>query len=136
MRKIKSVFLVEDSEVDTWIAFKILEFAGITENILHAADGPQAITDLEMYALRNQALPEIILVDLSLPVMDGFELISKIKKLSSFNEFETQLILVTEGLDTDVDLPRIQQTGIKYVILKPLNKEKLVKLIENFECGI
>ena len=133
MKDINCIFIVEDSEVDTWIALKVLEFAKISKTVISANESKDAIFKLKSFSEKEHSLPEIILVDLSLPLVDGCELISRIKKLPHFDPRHTQLILITEDLDDDVDLIKMQKNDVRYVIFKPLNKEKLEEAMALFE---
>ncbi|HXA01901.1 MAG TPA: response regulator [Cytophagaceae bacterium] len=130
MRKINCVLVIDDSEMDRWLALKILEQADINSSAITASNGQEALKKLTEYLEENNCLPELILVDLQMPLMNGFEFIKKIKMLSHYPESKTQIILLTAGLDSEIDLPKIEENEIKHILFKPLNKEELLNMID------
>ena len=137
MNEIGTIFIIEDSEIDTWIAKKVLGFAGLGKDYICCGDGEEALQKLSDFAYVHRSLPELILVDIGLPVCDGIDLIRKIRQLPTFSKKHNLIVLMTEGLDSKFDLPRLQTYNIRYVVFKPLNKEKLLEVISEFkkDCG-
>jgi CheY-like chemotaxis protein len=66
--------------------------------VILGKNGLDGLHKLEEYYYRNNSLPELILVDYQLPMMNGFEIIKNIKQHSGYNEKETKIILLTAGL--------------------------------------
>jgi len=129
MNKVNCVFIADDSEMDRWLAIRIIELSGICEKIITARHGNEALEKLKDYYTHHQYYPEIMLVDFQMPYMDGIELIGEIRKLPSVEIKKSKIILITAGLDPEIDFPRIKEYKIENILLKPLDKWQFLKLI-------
>jgi CheY-like chemotaxis protein len=128
MKKFNSVLLIEDDPISNFISDTIIRKLDLSEEIHIHADGSGALKFLEECHLKNKLLPQIILLDINMPVMDGFEFLEKLEALPYFNKNNT-LIIVLSNLLTERDILILNQlTSLKY-LCKPLNKEKLMYLL-------
>jgi signal transduction histidine kinase len=114
----KKVLIVEDDEMSFVYLKEVLKSTQI--DILHAKSGKQAIELVE-------ANPEIniILMDIKLPEMDGYEATRRIKQINS----EIPVIAQTAYAMAD-DQQKIIQAGCNDYISKPINRRKLLHTIE------
>lgn len=119
---------IDDNAMDTWIAVKVLELAGICREIITEVNGVKGWRLLEDYAIRNGRLPEVIMVDLQMPLMDGFDLINKIRSSPFYSPEEVRILLVSAGLD-DSDLKRMEELDIRDHVVKPLDVAELSKML-------
>lgn len=123
-----SIFYIDDSPVDIWLAETILKTSGYEGEWITASNGQDGLLSIQDYVSKNNKLPNVIFADLQMPRIGGFELIRKIKEMPYYSEETTTLILVTAGLDEE-DLEKIKEIGIKNVLMKPLVREELLKLL-------
>ena len=86
-----------------------------------AFDGPTALE------LGLQQQYDVILLDLGLPGMNGFDVAAKLRKQKTTNQ---PLIIAVSGYGQDHDLERATESGIDYHLLKPVDYSKLAKLLE------
>jgi two-component system, chemotaxis family, CheB/CheR fusion protein len=113
------VLLLEDS-VDVLYLLQIeLEWLGYEVNA--ATDGEAAL------AAAKHTPPDVIVSDLSMPDMDGFEFIQRVRKLPSLNSVPA-IALTGSGLDKDVQ--RALASGFTAHLTKPLEMSDLVDRIE------
>ncbi|WDV44894.1 response regulator [Clostridiaceae bacterium M8S5] len=84
-----------------------------------AEDGNQAIQDI------NELSPDIVLVDLLLPSVDGIEIVEKIKSQNDLVQF----IMISEVKSKDM-IAKAYKSGIEFFINKPLNVIEVVSVIE------
>ena len=73
MKKFETFYIVDDDDVYQFIAKKTIEQTGLVELIKTFSNGREAIQFLESFIDSPELLPEIILLDLTMPVMDGWE---------------------------------------------------------------
>jgi CheY-like chemotaxis protein len=121
--------LVEDRVMDMMLGTKILECAGIALKILTTRHGAEALKEMEKYYAENNSLPEVILTDLVMPIMDGFELIEKISRHISYSEENCKIIVLTASLYRDEDREKIKSLGVKNILVKPLDKTELLEIL-------
>jgi len=116
----KKILIVEDDLSSRLYLNKILEKTGVS--ILNAGDGQEAVN----VALSNPDL-DIILMDIQLPVMDGYSALSKIR------EFRKDLVVIAQtayGLLGDKE--KILNSGFTDYIIKPILSQNLIeKLVSN-----
>lgn len=124
----RCIFYIDDCEMDRWLAKHVLESSGLCRQIVIASNGEEGIKAIEAHYLKTHQLPDIIIADLLMPRMDGFQLISELKKLPYFSEKDCKVILISAGLD-DEDREKINALKIKYVLLKPFDQEHLTRLL-------
>jgi two-component system cell cycle response regulator DivK len=115
-----TILVVEDYE-DTSLAMRLaLERKGY--HILEASDGAQAVKVAE------RVRPEVILMDLNLPVLDGFGAAERIRANPELKE--TIIIAVTAHQDPDLRA-RALASGCNAFVTKPIDFEWLGELISN-----
>jgi len=124
----KSVLLVDDNQIDTLINEKVLETLGLVKQFHKAVNGEQALQIIEHYKNGVPIVPDIILLDLNMPVMDGFEFIQKFQALE-FQQKEKMLIIILTSSSSRSDMERANKLGIKYYLTKPLDPERVKSII-------
>ena len=118
----KNILVVEDNEVNQKILIAILEAGGM---IVHKADnGRQAIN-----LLHKGVNVDLILMDMSMPVMDGFEASKKIKDEAIFRKIP---IVAVTGLSFHHEMERIMASGVDACIIKPFKLGQLYEGLERF----
>lgn len=112
------ILIVDDSKVDTILIKNIL--AGY--HLLCAGDGVEA-----MEILAREPQIDIILLDLNMPRMDGYEVLEAIKKIPKYQKIST--LILTNYDETGNEIRGLELGAVDY-IRKPLNLESLRKRIE------
>jgi chemotaxis family two-component system response regulator Rcp1 len=127
------VLLVEDSPGDVRLTREAFLEADKSINLSVASDGVEAMAFLRQEGLYVDApRPDLILLDLNLPKMDGREVLAQIKKDDSLKMIPT-LILTTS--DAEADIARSYQLQANCYLSKPVELdafESLVKSISDF----
>jgi CheY-like chemotaxis protein len=94
-----------------------------------AADGPTALR------LAQEQMPDVVLLDIGLPGMDGWEVASRLKALKGPGGKAPVLIMVS-GYGQEVDLRRSEDRGIDHHLIKPADMEELQQLQVHFQESI
>ena len=123
------IFLVEDNEGDILLMEEALKELNIHYHLIVAKDGEEAVSFLFNCRLFpfNQ-LPDVILLDINLPKIDGIELLKAIKNESRFNNVPV-IILSGSVLEKDIVNSGIY-TADDYVT-KPLGVNYFIQLVKN-----
>ena len=135
MPVIKCILLIEDDEITNFISSDILTEMDITENIEIREDGKEAMDYLEK-AYSGEAgycRPDIIFLDLNMPVMDGFTFLKKYKETFE-GEDVCRLIIVLSTSNYHEDVGRaigLKETVTDYME-KPLTKEKMTLITRQY----
>ena len=129
----KEVLLVEDSPGDVRLTKEAFRAANASIHLHVASDGIEAIAFLKREGPHVDApRPDLILLDLNLPKMDGREVLAHIKKDDTLKTIPT-VILTTS--DAEVDVAKSYQLQANCYLSKPVQFdafENLVKSINDF----
>jgi len=130
-KKFKSVMLIDDNEIDNLINQKMLEAANIADTILMhtgAKGALEFLRNMEKLASSGVGLPEVIFLDIDMPLMDGFQFLDEFDKMSEYIKNSVSIIMLTSSINPQ-DLGKARKSSyIKKYINKPLTQEALEKL--------
>jgi CheY-like chemotaxis protein len=122
-----SVLLIEDNSDDEWFAIRTLKKTGLT-GVAVAHDGNEAVLMLhgdELKEIHESCSPDIILLDLRLPKIDGLEVLRRIRE-DERTKAITVIVLTSSEDPHDKDVCR--KLGVTAIFPKPLTEEALLKL--------
>ncbi|HEY4655847.1 MAG TPA: response regulator [Cyclobacteriaceae bacterium] len=125
----KNVLLVDDDSIFNFISTSMLKRTGMVGEIHTALNGKQALDLLNNYYMGTASLPNVILLDLNMPIMDGFSFLEAFKKISAPRKETIRIIVVTSSHDPG-DRKRAEKMGISLYLTKPLTEEVLRKALE------
>ena len=120
----KNVLLVDDDQIFNLLNKKTLQHMGIANEIHIAKNGKEALDLINDYYRGARIMPEIILLDLNMPVMDGFSFIEAFHKLNVPNKDNTLIIIVSSS-QNEADIKRAEELGVHNYLSKPLSEEDL-----------
>jgi CheY-like chemotaxis protein len=136
MSQKQSICIVDDDEVYTFIVKKIIEIYELADNVLTFSDGEKAYNYIKENKGKPDLLPDIILLDINMPIMDGFLFVEGYTKLKQEINKEISIYMVTSSIDP-IDLERSKKhTEIKGFITKPVSAEVLEKIMKTLRSQI
>lgn len=128
MRPINLVALIDDDEIVKFIGSKVIESSNLVNRIKTFSNGEEAINFLKSNSKNLDLLPEIILLDLNMPIMDGFEFLEKYIMLKPKLGKKIAIYVVSSSI-SPTDTERINQISeVSDYIIKPITKEKFEKI--------
>jgi CheY-like chemotaxis protein len=130
--KYYAVMLIDDNEIDNLINQKMIEAANISEHIYTHTGARSAIEFLRnLEKLENESkkvLPEVIFLDIDMPLMDGFQFLDEFDKLSEATKNNCKVVMLTSSINPqDVNKSK-KYSYVKKYINKPLSQENLLNL--------
>jgi CheY-like chemotaxis protein len=137
MKKINGVLLIDDDDTNNFLNHRLLSRMKITDRIKEFRNGKLAFDYL--YAVSQGHVeasstdyfkPALILLDINMPVMDGFEFLSLFEKLDPGFRKDVVLALLTTSEHAQ-DTERAAAGHIAY-LTKPLNEEKVQYLLDTY----
>lgn len=132
MGKLGMVMLVDDNDTDNFISKRIIEITNFSEKVIVKNSGKSALDYLEENKETPEQLPEIIFLDINMPIVDGFVFLYEYEKFSNQIKDKCRVIILSSS-DNKRDIDKIVNNDyvIKFVT-KPLTEKTLeeIKLIE------
>ena len=126
----KVILLVEDNADDELLTLRALKRNNIRNEVVVARDGNEALDYLFGTGVHSgrdlSVMPQIILLDLKLPKMDGFEVLNRVRA-SEMTKFLPVVILTTSN--EDQDRIRGYDLGANSFVRKPVEFEKFIEAV-------
>ena len=119
----KKILLVEDNEINQEIAVEILQSAGFVMDV--ADDGAVAV---EMMKTAHPGQYDLILMDIQMPVMNGYEATRQIRAMEHLEVSNIPIIAMTANA-FDEDRKAAFEAGMNGHVTKPIDVPKLLELL-------
>jgi CheY-like chemotaxis protein len=119
------ILYVEDDENDVLFMKRAFARAGIAPPLHIAGDGKEAIDYLKA-AGENGQLPSLVLLDLNLPLVSGFEVLQWIR---SRPEFQSVPVFIFTSSAHESDIAKTRQAGANDYAVKPASPSRLDDLV-------
>ncbi|MBU2600101.1 response regulator [bacterium] len=131
--KVIDILLVDDGDDDVVITQRAFKKSKLLNNLYIARNGQEALDFIYhegKYKIEPVPTPGLILLDINMPNMNGFQVLEKLK--SDPKHCMIPIIMLTIS-DRDEDIVRSYKNGAVSYITKPIGFEAFVKIIEQFE---
>jgi CheY-like chemotaxis protein len=126
--KYSLVLVVDDDPTSVLISSFIVKHLGITEKIEAVNNGKEGLASLMNYLDQkvSAAKPVLVLLDLMMPVMDGFEFLGEFSKVQPKDDIN---VCVLSSSSQPKDKAKVKELGASFYLEKPLTEEKLMSVI-------
>lgn len=126
MKKINLACIIDDDPIFVFGTKKIMKLADFCQSFMVFHNGEEALNSLTAIIKGGEKLPEIILLDLNMPIMDGWEF------LEAFTAIPTpttiNIYIVSSSLDPE-DIKRANNfKSVNNYIIKPIALEKIAEI--------
>jgi chemotaxis family two-component system response regulator Rcp1 len=121
------ILLVEDNPADVRLTFKAFQMGKLQNNLTAVEDGEQALAFLRREGQYSHApRPDLILLDLNMPNMNGQEVLAEIK---SDPDLKTIPVVVLTTSEAEQDIVRSYQLHANCYITKPVKMDRFIEVI-------
>jgi len=122
------ILLIEDNLGDTRIAIEAFKESKSPVNINYVSDGIEALNFLKKRdKYENKPTPDLILLDLNLPKISGFEILSQIKSINNLKQIP---VIIFTSSHSDEDIEKCYRLGANSFIAKPIDLDLFIDTIK------
>ena len=123
-----NLLVIDDDDINIFIIKKIVEKTGFDIDMVAKSNGQQAIDYLSETITAQKTLPNLVLIDINMPVMNGWEFVEAYQTLGIEQNVDLY-ILSSSVYENDIEKTKSYST-VKGFISKPLSIERLSELIK------
>lgn len=123
------VLLADDNETDAELTTRALELGGVSRNIVWVRDGEAALDYLlrrGQYAQRPPGLPQLMLLDLHMPKVDGLDVLTRIKSDPTLRPIP---VVIMSSSDQEIDMTRSYERLANSYIVKPVDFKQFTEQV-------
>lgn len=131
MRKIERVFIIDDDPIFVFGLQRFMKHAQLGDNFEHFVNGEIALQALKDILKNGEKLPDLIMIDLNMPVMDGWQFLEAFSKLDI--SIYPLVFIVSSSIDPHDMRQAKNYTMVKEFVVKPLTALKLKELVSTYQ---
>lgn len=126
------ILLIEDNPADIRLTQEAFRDCKVANRLQVARDGLEAMRFLQAKESGKEdgAMPDLILLDLNMPLMDGWEILTELK---NDERLKTIPVIVLTTSETEQDVLRSYQLGANSYITKPVDLVQFIRVIHSIE---
>ena len=123
------LFVVDDDDIYKFTISRTIEMQKIPANVIHFSDGAEAFRFIEENIKSPELLPDVILLDINMPAMDGWQFLEEYSRVKPALKKPVRIYLVTSSVDRR-DISRAKTVPeISDYLVKPVRPELLRDII-------
>lgn len=139
MNKIGKILFVDDDDISLFLNQLLVEQLGVADQVntfINSEEALQYIVDhYSVYASKQEGIPDLIFLDVKMPGLDGFELLTELEKLSNIDRSRFLIVILTASMHS-----RDKQHAVAYndyiyeYLIKPLATENITSLVSKIRA--
>lgn len=123
------VMLVDDNGIDLYLHRRLLQIAGIAATTLEFSNGAAALEFLKAHEHKVDEIPEVMLLDIQMPLMNGFEFLVHFEQLSMEVRNRVQIFTLS-STNNQEDLWKLRRNPlVRGILRKPLDDADLTQAL-------
>ena len=123
------LFIVDDDKLFSMILKKSLVKAGFMDDLATFTNGLDAINYIKEHSAEETKLPNTILLDINMPIMDGWQFLDEFEKLCLALPKGIRIFILSSSIfPADIEKSKQYESVSEYLV-KPVAKEKLEEIV-------
>ena len=129
------VMLVDDNPIDLFLHKKLLSLGGIAEAFVEFSNGAQALEYLQNLEAAPQDVPQVLLLDIQMPLMNGFDFLVHFDQLPDVVKSKTRIFTLS-STNNQEDLWKLKRNPhVEGTLRKPLDEVMLKEALSGVSEG-
>jgi CheY-like chemotaxis protein len=128
MKKIDLACIIDDDPIHVFGAKRAISIANMCNSVLVFNNGKDAFDKIRAIFKSGENLPELILLDINMPVWDGWDFLDEFVKLPLSKE--VIIFIMTSSVDPSDKAKAEKYNQVNHFLVKPITVEKLTEALE------
>ncbi|MBD8490916.1 response regulator [Echinicola sp. CAU 1574] len=129
MKKTKSLCIIDDDPIYTFGLKKIIEFGKFDVETIFYENGKEAYENLSQVISDGESLPDLILLDINMPIWNGWKFLDEFTKLLS--EPSVVVYIISSSIDPKDREKATEYQIINSFIVKPVSIDKIREILQS-----
>lgn len=126
MNRDKTICIIEDDPNYLMLTRKMIEFTSLFKEVLTFRNGKQAFDGLKEWNAKNGTFPEIILLDINMPIWDAWDFLDEFSK--DLGPWQGLIYIITSSIDKVDETKASEYSLVKGYLKKPVSFEKIIEI--------
>lgn len=131
MNKVDLACVIDDDQIYTFAVRRMIDRSEIAHHTLYFDNGRKALDYYQQNWQYKDRLPDLILLDLNMPVLDGWQFLEEYGKLMPEMNKKASLYIVSSSIDEDDHHRAKQHSSVNDFIIKPFDAQQLRQIVED-----
>jgi CheY-like chemotaxis protein len=130
MKKVDTICIIDDDEIYQLFTKKAIQKLDISKRTLSFYNGEEAIHYIKTLIESDEQLPDIILLDINMPFMDGWQFMDAFMKIKEKLKQKTTIYIVSSSIAPTDKSRAVSYEEIAGYISKPVETDTLLKIVQ------
>ncbi|MFB9058116.1 response regulator [Mariniflexile ostreae] len=123
MNKINITCIIDDDPIYQHLINKMMIKTDFSKSYIFYKNGKEALKGIKQRLENNSTIPDVILLDINMPVMDGWQFLDEVAKINTYEHIK--ILVISSSIDPrDIEKAKKNKLVIDYV-LKPISLSKI-----------
>lgn len=127
MKKFKTACIIEDNPASIFWIKELMEEVNFSEQLLIYKNGKEALDQLSLLVTHESTVPEIIFLDLNMPVMDGWDFLDEFTKVKTPKNII--IYILTSSVDPEDTVRTKKYEQLSGYLIKPITEQGLRNIL-------
>jgi len=129
--KLSTAGIIDDDQIYQLVMRRTIEQSGAIESILQFYDGEEAINYFKQKYNSSEGLPDLILLDINMPFMDGWQFLDEFVKIPFKSDYKKTIFIISSS-STSEDLNKAKKYNVvSGYHVKPITKDKFEEILQS-----
>lgn len=135
IRKISRSCIIDNDPIFVFGTKKVMKEVDFCDDVLVYHNGEEAINGLKSMVDRGEPLPNLIFLDLNMPIMDGWDFLEDFMAIPNQNRKDVFVYIISSSIDANDFIRARKYEIVNNYILKPVTPEDLIFVLNMLPTG-